>query len=73
MAFNYNNLWKLLIDRGMRKEDLRTILNISSSTIAKMGKNKNVSMDVINRICNYFGCDVCDVMHHVPSEKPTTE
>ena len=49
--WNYNRLWKLLIDKGMLKKDLMRLANINSSTIAKMGKNLPVSMDVLGRIC----------------------
>lgn len=56
MAFSYNPLWKILIDKGMTKEDLRTALNLSPNTIAKMGKGENISMSVLHRICEYFNC-----------------
>ena len=50
MAVNYNKLWKLLIDKGMTKTELRKIAEMSSSTMAKMSKNETVSMDVLIRI-----------------------
>lgn len=62
MKTSYNGLWKILIDHDMQKKDLIKKLNISSSTIAKMGKGENVSMDVLARICVYFNCDVGDLI-----------
>ena len=49
--FSYNNLWKLLIDKKMNKKDLRELANITSSTMAKMGKGEPVSLEIIARIC----------------------
>lgn len=69
MGFSFNPLWKLLIDKNMTKEELRTKIETSASTIAKMGKGENVSLDVIDRICNKLGCRVEDVIEHIPGEK----
>lgn len=65
MSFDFKPLWKLLIDRGMKRTDLIDAVGISASTLAKMGKNEYVSMEVINRICNYLNCDISDVVEHV--------
>lgn len=62
MAISYNGLWKLMIDKGMQKKDLIENLNISSTTIAKMGKGEAVSINVLERICGYVGCDIGDIM-----------
>ena len=62
MTISYNGLWKLLIDKKMQKKDLISRLNISSATIAKMSKGENVSMDVMERICDYLGCNIGDIM-----------
>ena len=51
MPFSYNKLWKLLIDKNMTKSELTKAIGISSSTMAKMGKNENVSLEVIDKIC----------------------
>ena len=51
MSISYNKLWKLLIDKSMKKKDLISLAGLSTSTLAKMGKNQQVSMDVIIRIC----------------------
>ena len=61
MKTSYNNLWKMLIDRNMQKKDLIDKLGISSTTIAKMGKGDKVSLDVLERICAYFDCNIGDV------------
>ncbi len=53
MTVSYNGLWKMLIDKNMYKKDLAAKLNISSATMAKMGKGENVSMDVLQKICDY--------------------
>ena len=65
MSFSYNQLWKLLIDKNMTKSDLRKAIGISSSTMAKMGKGENVSLDVIDKICKLFNCEVGDIIEHV--------
>ena len=62
MAVNYNKLWKLLIDKGMTKTELRKIAEMSSSTMAKMSKNETVSMDVLIRICEILNCNVGDIV-----------
>ena len=62
MKISYNGLWKILIDNNMQKKDLIDKLGISSTTIAKMGKGEKVSLDVIERIYNYFDCDIGDII-----------
>ena len=76
MHFSYNNLWKLLIDKKMNKQDLRKITGISSASIAKLGKGENVNTEVLLRICKALKCDISDIMEFVPDddnrEKGTT-
>lgn len=62
MAISYKKLWKLLIDRDMKKKDLQKLAGISSATITKLGKNQNVSTEIIQKICIALECDVCDIM-----------
>ena len=62
MAVSYNKLWKLLIDKGMTKTDLRMRTDMSTSTLAKMSKNEVVSMDIMLRICDVLECNVGDIM-----------
>lgn len=59
---NYNNLWKLLIDKRIKKSYLKEALKIAPSTYTKMNHNKLVSMEVIMRICDYLNCNIEDVM-----------
>ena len=66
MHFSYNNLWKLLIDKKMNKQDLRKITGISSASIAKLGKGENVNTEVLLRICKALNCDISDIMEFVP-------
>lgn len=69
MTVNYNKLWKLLIDKGMSKSELRTAAQMSPNTLAKLGKNETVSMDVLLRICTVLNCDIGDIVEFVPHDK----
>ena len=69
MSVSYNGLWKMLIDKNMKKTDLSTELNISSATMAKMGKGENVSMDVMERICSYMDCNIGDIVSFEKEDK----
>lgn len=62
MPFSYNKLWKLLIDKNMNKVELRDAVGITPSTLAKMGKDQNVSMDVLGRICKELNCNIGDIL-----------
>ncbi|EGS27650.1 MULTISPECIES: helix-turn-helix domain-containing protein [Streptococcus] len=62
MRFSYNGLWKLLIDKGWTKSELRQKAGISSSTIAKLGKGENVTTDVLLKICTALDCEIGDIM-----------
>ncbi len=66
MSVNYNKLWKLLIDKKMKKKDLMNLAEISTSTLAKMGKDQQVSMDVLTRICHSLDCNVGDIIDILP-------
>lgn len=68
MVFSYNKLWKLLIDKKMMKKDLMAKTNITSSTIAKMGKNKAVSMEVLGKICVALECDIGDIVEIIKED-----
>ena len=69
MEVSYKKLWKLLIDKDMKKKDLQAMSGISWSSITKMSKNENVSMEVLMKICQTLNCDVGDIMEMVPTEK----
>jgi len=62
MRISYNKLWKLLIDKGWNKSDLRTHAGISSSSLAKLSKNENVTTIVLLKICKALQCDISDIV-----------
>ena len=62
MAISYKKLWKLLIDKGMTKTELRLATDMSTTTLARLGKNENVSMDVMLRICKVLDCKFDDIV-----------
>ena len=66
MEASYKKLWKLLIDRDMSKTDLRLKAGISTMALAKLGKNENVSMDVLKKVCTALQCDIGDIMELIP-------
>lgn len=65
MRFSYNKLWKLLIDKGMNRQDLKRVSGLSSTCIAKLGKGENVTTDVLLRICIALNCDISDIVECV--------
>ncbi|HCK23584.1 MAG: helix-turn-helix domain-containing protein [Faecalispora sporosphaeroides] len=65
MAFSYNKLWKLLIDRKMMKKDLMSATGLTTTTMAKLGKELPVSMDVLARICKALQCNIGDIVDYV--------
>lgn len=68
MAVSYKKLWKLLIDRDMKKQDLQSVAHISAVTIAKLGRNENVTTNVLAKICHALNCNVGDIMDVVDNE-----
>ena len=62
MAISYKKLWKLLIDKNLKKRDLQNMAGISGSSIAKLGRNENVNTDILLRICQALHCDIADIM-----------
>jgi len=65
MAISYNKLWKLLIDKGMNKTQLCKASGVSTSTISKLGKNEQISMDSMLKICRVLECDIGDIVEMV--------
>ena len=65
MAISYDKLWKLLIDRKMRKKDLQQIAGISASLVTKLGREEPVTTTVLMRICSALECDIGDIMEIV--------
>ena len=68
MRIAYNRLWKLLIDKNMKKQDLKKATGISATCIAKMGRGDNVTTDVLVRICTALDCRLEDIMELVQDE-----
>lgn len=68
MKLSYNKLWKLLIDKGMTKTEMRLKADISTTTLAKLGKNETVSMEVLLKICKVLDCNVGDIMDVINDE-----
>lgn len=59
---SYNKLWHLMLDKNLKRTDLCEKAGLSSSTLAKLGKNEIVALDVLERICDFLNCDVGDVL-----------
>lgn len=68
MVISYNKLWKLLIDKSMNKNTLRTN-GVNAATIAKMGRNEYVSMETLVRICEILNCDIGDIVECIQDVK----
>jgi len=66
ITVSYNKLFKLLIDKGIRKGELAVITGISPSSVAKLGKGANVNVDVLVRICQELNCTMDDIMEIAP-------
>ena len=62
MAISYKKLWKLLIDRDLKKKDLQQISGVSAASITKLGRNENLNTEIIEKICLALNCDVADIM-----------
>ena len=69
MAISYNKLFKLLIDKNMKKTELAKATGIRQNTLAKLSKNQSVSMDVLMRICEVLNCNIGDIVDFVEVEK----
>ena len=65
MKFSYSKLWKILTDKKMMKKDLMAKATITSSTMAKMGKDQPVSMEVLGRICDALDCNIGDIVDYI--------
>ena len=61
MAVTYTKLWKLLLDKKMKRTDLKEVAGISSSTLAKLGKDEYVSLESLDRICMALNCDITEI------------
>ena len=68
MKISYKPLWKLLIDKGMKKKDLQTAAKMSAGSIAKLGKNENITTDVLIKVCEALDCDLFDILETIPAD-----
>ena len=69
MSVCYNKLWKLLIDKKMNKTDLRIAAGITTTALAKLGRDENVNTEILAKICKVLDCGVDDVMEFIPDDK----
>ena len=69
MTICYNKLWKLLIDKNMKKKDLRLATGMSTTALAKLGKNQHVSTEILTKICTVLDCDFCDIIERVKEDE----
>lgn len=68
MHISYKRLWKLLIDKDMKKRDLRELTGISQATLTKLSKNENITTDILVRICSTLCCDISDIVEVVSED-----
>lgn len=69
MVISYNKLWKLLIDKNMKKMDLKEAIHIGTTTLSRLSKNQPVSMEVLMRICKELNCNIGDIMEFICDEE----
>jgi len=65
LRISYNKLWKMLIDKNLKRKDLQEIAGISSSSVAKLGKGDNISTDILLKICEALSCKIEDILETV--------
>ncbi len=68
MGVSYKRLWKLLIDKGMKKRDLKEAANLSPSLMSSLNQDKSVTVNTLSRICSVLGCRIEDIMEFMPDE-----
>ena len=73
MEVSYKKLWKLLIDKDMKKKDLLATAGISWASVTKLSKGENVSMEVLMKICKALDCNIGDIMDLIPEEEASSE
>ena len=73
MEISYKKLWKLLIDKDLKKKDLLSVAGISWSSVTKLSKGETVSMEVLMKICKALECDIGDIMELIPTEESKGE
>ena len=73
MLISYKKLWKLLIDKDMKKKDLQRVAGISSASVTKLSKNENVNTEILQRICTALDCDIGDIMEMLRNDVNTPQ
>lgn len=73
MEVSYKKLWKILIDKDMKKKDLQAEAGISWASVTKLSKGENVSMEVLMKVCKTLNCDIGDIMELIPTEEDAVE
>lgn len=73
MKVSYKKLWKILIDKDMKKKDLQAAAGISWASVTKLSKGETVSMEVLMKVCKTLGCDIGDIMELIPEENDISE
>lgn len=73
MSVSYKKLWKLLIDKDMIKKDLRLQAGLTTNTIAKLGRDENVSTEVLVKICKVLSCGLEDIIEIIPDEEEQSD
>lgn len=68
MRISYNKLWKILIDKDMKRKDLQEVAGISSASVAKLGKGDNITTDVLLRICEALDCTIDEILDTIKDE-----
>ena len=69
MEISYKKLWKVLIDKDMKKKDLQAAAGISWASVTKLSKGESVSMEVLMKVCKTLECNIGDIMDLIPDEK----
>lgn len=69
MAVNYNKLWKMMIDKKMSKTELTNLAGISTNAMAKLGKNEDVRVNILEKLCTSLYCKLDDIVEFVPNSK----
>ena len=65
MAISYNKLWKILIDKGIKKVELRNSTGMGTTTLSKLSSNQRVSMEVLEKICKELNCNIGDIVDYI--------
>ena len=68
MVASYKRLWKLLIDKDLKKKDLESLAGISHYTVGKLNKDENVTTDILGKICKALNCNIEDIMEFIEDE-----